>query len=62
MPEELLDKMEEELLDNRERTYEEFEEMIQAGCKNESDKMDFYCKGIDKALEILRKYRALAST
>lgn len=60
MPEELLDQMEEELLDNSEQTFEEFDEMMAAGCTNESDKMDYYRKGFNKAIEIVRKYRALA--
>ncbi len=60
MPEELLDQMEEELLDNSEQTFEEFDEMMAAGCKNESDKMDYYRKGFNKAIEIVRKYRAMA--
>lgn len=54
--------MEEELLDNSEQTYEEFDEMMVAGCKNESDKMDYYRKGLNKAIEIVRKYRAMAKT
>jgi predicted alpha/beta-fold hydrolase len=60
MPEELLDQMEEELLDNSEQTFEEFDEMMAAGCTNESDKMDYYRKGFNKAIEIVRKYRAMA--
>lgn len=60
MPEELLDQMEEELLDESEQTFEEFDEMMTAGCTNESDKMDYYRKGLDKAIEILRKYRTMA--
>jgi predicted alpha/beta-fold hydrolase len=52
--------MEEELLDNSEQTFEEFDEMMAAGCTNESDKMDYYRKGFNKAIEIVRKYRAMA--
>lgn len=52
--------MEEELLDNSEQTFEEFDEMMTAGCTNESDKMDYYRKGFNKAIEIVRKYRAMA--
>lgn len=60
MPEELMDEFEEELLDEKERTYEEFQEMIQVGCKNESDKVDSYNRGIEKALELFRSYREKA--
>lgn len=60
MPDELLDQVEEELLDEKERTYEEFQEMIQVGCKSESDKVEYYNKGIEKALTILRRYRQIA--
>lgn len=60
MTEEELDKMEEELLDNSEQTFEEFDEMMEAGCRNESDKMDFYRRGFNKAIEIVRKHRAQA--
>ena len=60
MPEELMDEFEEELLDEQERTSEEFQEMIQVGCKNESDKVDSYNRGIEKALELFRSYREKA--
>ena len=60
MPEELMDEFEEELLDEKERTYEEFQEMIQVGCKNESDKVESYNRGIEKALELFRSYREKA--
>lgn len=60
MPEELMDEFEEELLDEKERTFEEFQEMIQVGCKNESDRVDSYNKGIEKALELFRSYREKA--
>lgn len=60
MPEELMNEFEEELLDEKERTYEEFQEMLQLGCKNESDKVDSYNKGIEKALELFRSYREKA--
>lgn len=60
MPEELMDEFEEELLDEKERTYEEYQEMIQVGCKNESDRVDSYNKGIEKALELFRSYREKA--
>ena len=60
MPEELMDEFEEELLDEKERTYEEFQEMIQVGCKSESDKVDSYNRGIEKALELFRSYREKA--
>lgn len=60
MPEELMDEFEEELLDEKERTYEEFQEMLQVGCKEESDKVDSYNKGIEKALELFRRYREKA--
>ena len=60
MPEELMDEFEEELLDEKERTYEEFQEMIQIGCKDESDKVDSYNRGIEKALELFRRYREKA--
>ena len=60
MPEELMDEFEGELLDEKERTYEEYQEMIQVGCKNESDKVDSYNRGIEKALELFRSYREKA--
>lgn len=60
MPEELMDEFEEELLDEKERTFEEFQEMIQVGCKEESDKVDSYNRGIEKALELFRSYREKA--
>lgn len=60
MPEELMDEFEEELLDEKERTFEEYQEMIQVGCKNESDKVDAYNRGIEKALELFRSYREKA--
>lgn len=60
MPEELMDEFEEELLDEKERTFEEFQEMLQVGCKEESDKVDSYNKGIEKALELFRSYREKA--
>lgn len=60
MPEELMDEFEEELLDEKERTFEEFQEMIQVGCKDESDKVDSYNRGIEKALELFRSYREKA--
>ena len=60
MPEELMDEFEEELLDEKERTFEEFQEMIQVGCKSESDKVDSYNRGIEKALELFRSYREKA--
>ena len=60
MPEELMDEYEEELLAEKERTYEEYEEMLQVGFKRESDKVDCYNKGIEKALEIFRRYREKA--
>lgn len=60
MPEELMDEFEEELLDEKERTYEEYQEMLQVGCKEESDKVDSYNKGIEKALELFRSYREKA--
>ena len=60
MPEELMDEFEEELLDEKERTYEEFQEMIQVGCMSESDKVDSYNRGIEKALELFRSYREKA--
>ncbi len=60
MPEELMDEFEEELLDEKERTFEEYQEMIQVGCKEESDKVDSYNKGIEKALELFRSYREKA--
>lgn len=60
MPEELMDEFEEELLDERERTFEEFQEMLQVGCKSESDKVDSYNRGIEKALELFRSYREKA--
>ena len=60
MSEELMDEFEEELLDEKERTYEEYQEMIQVGCKEESDKVDSYNKGIEKALELFRSYREKA--
>lgn len=60
MPEELMDEFEDELLDEKERTFEEFQEMIQVGCKEESDKVDSYNRGIEKALELFRSYREKA--
>lgn len=60
MPEELMDEFEEELLDEKERTYEEYQEMLQVGCKEETDKVDSYNKGIEKALELFRSYREKA--
>lgn len=60
MPEELMDEFEEELLDEKERTFEEFQEMLQVGCKDESDKVDSYNRGIEKALELFRSYREKA--
>lgn len=60
MPEELMDEFEEELLDEKERTFEEFQEMLQVGCKDESDKVDYYNKGIEKALELFRSFREKA--
>ena len=60
MPEELMDEFEEELLDEKERTFEEFQEMLQVGCKSESDKVDSYNRGIEKALELFRSYREKA--
>lgn len=60
MPEELMDEFEEELLDEKERTFEEYQEMLQVGCKEESDKVDSYNKGIEKALELFRSYREKA--
>ena len=61
MGEEMLDELEAELLDEKERTYEEFQEMIQIGCKAESDKVEYYNKGIEKALSLLKKYRQRVS-
>ena len=60
MPEELMDEFEEVLLDEKERTFEEFQEMLQVGCKEESDKVDSYNRGIEKALELFRSYREKA--
>ena len=34
--------------------------MLQVGCKEESDKVDSYNKGIEKALELFRSYREKA--
>lgn len=62
MGEEMLDELESELLDEKERTFEEYQEMVQVGCKEESMKIEYFNKGIEKALELLRKYRQRAST
>ena len=60
MSEEMLDELESELLDEKERTFEEFQEMLQVGCKEDSMKVEYFNKGIEKALELIRKYRQRA--
>ena len=60
MSEEMLDELESELLDEKERTFEEFQEMLQVGCKEDSMKVEYFNKGIEKALEVIRKYRQRA--
>jgi uncharacterized protein (DUF2164 family) len=60
MSEEMLDELESELLDEKERTFEEFQEMLQVGCKEDSMKVEYFNKGIEKALEMIRKYRQRA--
>ena len=60
MGEEMLDELESELLDEKERTFEEFQEMLQVGCKEDSMKVEYFNKGIEKALEMIRKYRQRA--
>ena len=61
MSEEMLDELESELLDEKERTFEEFQEMLQIGCKEDSMKVEYFNKGIEKALELIKRYRQRAS-
>ena len=60
MSEEMLDELESELLDEKERTFEEFQEMLQIGCKEDSMKVEYFNKGIEKALELIKRYRQRA--